>query len=133
MILYLLYRHNEWICRDRWRMTITLGYINIILFILLGVKASVVWDRKMDRGWWIETVILTYNFFFSWPYHIMLSSRPYIFSFDKTYSTTLCQEAAWPLVAMLLCLPTQLTTVSWHCQTAIPTETLMWASAYIIS
>ena len=41
--------------------TTTLDYKTMILIILLGVKASVVWvretDRQTDRGRWMETAI----------------------------------------------------------------------------
>ena len=59
------------------RMTITLRYKNITLFILLGVKASVMWEKQMDGRKRIRTAISTSNFF-SWPYHAVLSSRPHL-------------------------------------------------------
>ena len=55
--------------------TTTLGYKSITLFILLGVKASVMWET--DRGRQRQTALLTHNFF-SWPYHAVLPSRPHL-------------------------------------------------------
>ena len=97
-----------------WRTT-TLGYINKTLFIFswsqnfCGVK-----ERQTDRGRQRQTAILTHNFFFSWPYYAVLSSRPYVFSSDETYSTGSHLEAAWPLAATVLYLPTRL-----HCKLAL--------------
>ena len=54
----MLYDHNEGI-------TATLLYKNLYLFILLGVKASVVCERLTDRGRQGQTAILTHNSFFS--------------------------------------------------------------------
>ena len=51
----LFYTHDEW-------RTTTLSYKNITLFLLFGVKASVVWERQMDWGRQRQTVILTHNF-----------------------------------------------------------------------
>ena len=56
-----------------------------------GVKVSVVSGRQTDGGRWIETATLTPSFFFSWPYHAVLSSRSHLallcFSAGGGYST----------------------------------------------
>ena len=57
--------------------TTTLDYKNITPFIPVEVKASLVWERKMEGRRRIQTVLLTHNFF-SWPYHAILSSRSYL-------------------------------------------------------
>ena len=46
-----------------------------------GVKSSVGLSET-ETGRWRKTAILTHNFFFSWPYHAVLSSSPYVFSFQ---------------------------------------------------
>ena len=54
-----------------------------------GVKASVVWERQMGGRRRIQTGTLAYNFFFTWPYHAVLSSRPHLalLLLDRGYST----------------------------------------------
>ena len=49
----------------------------ITLFILLGVKVSMVCVRQKDRGRRMEIAILTHNLF-SWSYNTVLSSSPHI-------------------------------------------------------
>ena len=59
----------------------TLGYKNITLFILLGGESFCglrQTDGQMDGERQRQTAILTHNYFFSWPYHTVLSSRPHL-------------------------------------------------------
>ena len=80
----------------RGRPTTTHGYKNITLFIV-GVKASVVrerqTDRERERERRIKTAMLIHSYLFSWPYHVVLSSRCYVFNSDETYSTGFQQQA----------------------------------------
>ena len=72
------------IMRNEW---IILGYKNITLFILLGVKASVVY--KIDRDRETKTDCYIDRNFFSWPYHVVSYLRPYLalLLFGRGYST----------------------------------------------
>ena len=54
------------------RPTITLGYKNTTLTLYSRKSLNLLWC-KWDRR--IQTAISTNNFFFSWPYHAVLSSR----------------------------------------------------------
>ena len=62
------------------RMTIILAYKNTTLFILLRVKASVEWERQMDRGRKRQTTILTYN--------LLLFTLPCCVIFKAAFSTS---------------------------------------------
>ena len=100
------------------RMTITLSSKNITRLILLGFKDSMMWERKTDGDReTIETNLLTHNFFFSRPYHAMLSSRTYVVAFHEIYSIGPCQGAGCPppppTAAMDLYLPTRVR-CAWH-------------------
>ena len=46
------------------------------------------WERQGDGGRRRQTAILTHNFIFSWPYHAVLSSEPYIFA----------SSVSWPAI-----------------------------------
>ena len=59
-------------------ISMTLLHKNITLFILLGVKASVVWDWQTDKRRRIQTSILTQKFFSSCSYQSVISSRPHL-------------------------------------------------------
>ena len=132
------------ICHKPKQQNNQIRYEYITLFILLGVKATVVWERQTDGRRRIQTAISSHNI--SWPYrtvlssrphlvlllrigrgllnigptvgHSVLSSRPYIFYPDETYSTGLHLGVAWLPAATFLYLPTRLTAASWYWQTA---------------
>ena len=62
--------------------THTHAYTHTVFISLERGQTSVVWERHTGRdgGRWKQTAILTPNFFFSLPYHAVLSSRPFVFS-----------------------------------------------------
>ena len=113
---------TTWDCivlRDEGRTT-TLRYKNITLFILLGVKASVVCERQIERGQQRQTVILTDKFIYSWSYHTVLFSKPHL-ALLLLSRRVLNRRPLW-------------VTASWVWLTLLPTGTDPHvASAYIIS
>ena len=66
------------------------------------------WERQMDGRRRIGTAIMTHNLF-SWPYHAVLSSKPYVFSSDETCSTGPRQGSTGFTGASVLYLPSRLT------------------------
>ena len=92
-----------------------------------------VWERQTETigRRRIQTVLLTQNFFFFWPYHSMLTSKAYVFSSDKTHSIDSRSEAVCFPVTTVLYLPIRLTATSSDSRLKMPN--LTWASVYIIS
>ena len=103
--------------------TPTLGYINITLFILLGVKASVGWEIQTHGERQRQTAIWTHNFF-SWPYHAVLFSRSHLvllLLLDRGYSTgtlhvACCTSGALSVIA------------SWHWHKTHTDSNCLWPS-----
>ena len=52
-----------------------LDYITLTIYSWLGSKLLWVCERQINEGRQRQTAILTHNFFFSWSYHSVLSSR----------------------------------------------------------
>ena len=132
----LLYRHNEGIIMNNGIILLCLQ--KYIGHFILRKGLNLCWCvRQTDgRGRRMETATLTHNFFFSWPYHAVLSSRLHLALlllgwgvFNRRSVVGHCPSGA---PGDSLALPwTQAETDSWL--TLPDCSYLTWTSTYIIS
>ena len=126
--------YSWWMNIHRWRMTITLGYKIITLFIL-SLSPSFCGVRETERGRQMKIGTLTHNFFSSSPYHAVLSLRDHLalLLLGQTISNLRPSMGCCPSKAPshLLALPWLQAETDWRL-TLTDSPYLTLASAYMI-